>query len=233
MTAQQARPFRWFRVKYSPRYVDTSVGHVCMFGDKKESSEIALDAAEGPVTFSALYARVCHVAYVMRHLCVPARARAYLDADEEHAGVVGLLGALRGGAVVVAPGRLEPVSVRDAAIAAHACTLVLTTRPETIVVPEGAPSPIVISLEMLPELALPKELDWTLPRPLPQQSAVCVPIAGEGGWREIAHERLVSILRDPHAPPEPGLPWQDTLSRFARGLSVSSRRAGALADLHG
>lgn len=233
MTVQQARPFRWFRVKYSPRYVDTSVGHVCMFGDKKESPEVALEAAHGPVSFSTLYAEVCHVAYLMRHLCVPARTWAYLDADDEHAGVVGLLGALRGGAIVVAPGRLEPAPVRDAAIAAHVCTLVLTTRPDTVVAPEGAPGPIVIPLDTLPGLALPKELDWTLPRPLPQQSAVSVPVAGEGGWREITHERLVSVLRDPQARPEPGLPWQDTLARFARGLSVSSRPTGALADLHG
>jgi hypothetical protein len=218
MVQSRTQPFRWFRVKYSPQYVETSVGHVCMFGDKRNSAETALVGASGPVTFAELYAQVCHVAYLLRHLGIAPRLRAYLDCQEEHAALVGLIGAWRGGLTVTVPDQLASIELRDATIAEHGCRIVLSIRPKSI----SCSGAIVIPLDTLPQLALPKELDWALPRPLPEDIAVRLPSDEPGSWREIANGQLVALLRDPNGPVIRGLPLHPSLTRLTQRLPISS-----------
>jgi hypothetical protein len=203
-------------MKYSPQHVDTSVGHVCMFGDKKHSAQTAFVGDDRSTSFAELYAQVCHVAYLLRHLGVAPCQRAYLDCEEEHAAMVGLLGALRGGLSVTVPARLALIETRDATIAAHDCAVVLSARPKSL----GGSGKILIPLDILPKLALPKELDWMLPRPLPEDIAVRVPSNEPGGWLEISHSKLVARLRDPSEPVIENLPLYWPLVRLARQRSL-------------
>lgn len=206
------RRFRSFRVKYSPKYVDTSVGHVCMFGDKKYSVQTALLGASGPVSFAELYGQVCHLAYLLRHIGVAPGLRAYLDCDAEHSALVGLLGGLRGGLSIVVNTQGSSIEARNAAIAEHGCTIVLTSRPESLV----GSDKVVIVLDRLPQLALPKELDWALPRPLPEDIALRVCTGTAGDWREFSHGELAAMLRDQNEPFGAELPFQSALARLAQ-----------------
>jgi len=225
MSDSKVRPFRWFRVKYSPRYVDTSVGHVCLFTDKRYVQEAAIEDGEGAVTFADLYTKMSYVAYLMRHLVVRNGSRAYLDAGEGRASLIGMLGALRGGCTVVAPGKLLDPAERDAIIAAYGCTVVLSVRPETLSLGDGV---IVVDLSAPKSLHLAKELDWGLPRPLPHQIALIVPVTQADGtkrWHELANGPLSSYLRADNdgGPLEDeafgAIPNHDTLRRMARHRS--------------
>lgn len=224
------RPYRSFRVKFSDTNVATSVGHACLFGDKRWAMGEAYRDASGSISFAALYGLVMDVAYGLRHVGIKIGDMAYLDAGEGRDGLVGLLGALRAGCTVVAPGRELPVEECKRFIDEAQCRAVLTVRPQSFA---QAGDTEIFDLARAAFLTLPKELDWQLPRPLPDQVAILVPDkpdatgkTGEiGSWRGLRNNALTSYLRGdrelPHSSGIIDFPFRDALVRLVGSKSHS------------
>ena len=230
-----AQRFRSFRVRYSDVNVATSVGHACLFGDKRWGTNEAYGDADGSISFAVLYGLTMHVAYGLRHIGIQLSDVAYLDAGESCPGLAGLLGALRAGCTVLLVGKELPPADRDRLIEQNRCRVVLTTRPETFAAVEGLD---IFDLSQIDNLVLPKELDWLMPRPLPDQTAIKVPDqrAGDGTaaefgtWRGLRNRDLVGYLRGEkaslHATEMANIPFHDALVRLVRSKSSANTISG-------